>query len=59
VKVVNVTEGTDDADTNRRDMDVVERPRGYFESSGLTPLAGRLRCRSMPTPRESIGQRSG
>jgi hypothetical protein len=39
VKVVNVTEGADDADTSRRDMDVVERPRGYFESSGLTPLA--------------------
>jgi len=57
--VKSVTEGADDADTNRRDMDVVERPSGYFESSGLTRLAGRLRCRSVPTPRESTGQRSG
>ena len=56
---MSVTERADDADTNRRDMDVVERSRGYFESSCLTRLAGRLRCRSIPTPRESTGQRPG
>jgi hypothetical protein len=43
VKVVSVNEGAGDADTDRRDMDVVEQLGGYFESSGLTRLAGRLR----------------
>jgi hypothetical protein len=42
VKVVSVNEGADDADTNAEIMVFVEQLGGYFESSGLTRLAGRL-----------------
>lgn len=42
MKLVSVNEGVDRAGTEADIMEFVEQMGGYFESSGLTRLAGRL-----------------